>query len=77
MSACPFPYAGEPEREDVGRVGEEVALAELVQCADERRRQPSFVERVKRLAGREPRRLAEPGDASGTPLVGFELQDAE
>jgi hypothetical protein len=65
------------EREHIGRLGDEVALAELVQFPDERGGQPPFVQRVKRLPRRQLRRLAAPGHSPGAPRIGFELQDPE
>ena len=45
--------AGQAKGEHVGRVGEEVALRELVELAHQRRRQAALIEGRKRLARRK------------------------
>ena len=69
--------AGQAEGQDIGGVVEEVAVGDLVETTDQRRRQAAFVERRERFPRRQFRGAPSPRDAALVPLLPFELEDLQ
>ena len=69
--------ARQPERQHIGRVLQEVAVGELVETPDQRRRQALLIEGGERLAWRQLRGPAQPRDPALVSLLGLEFQDVQ
>ena len=63
--------AGQAERQHVGRRLEERPRGQCLQLLGDRRRQPASVERLERLARRQPRGTAQPGNPALASRFGF------